>query len=126
METTRPACTTVYYDGQCPVCAREIAMYRRRQGADALRWVDASIATPAELGPDLSREAALARMHLRDPQGRLVGGAAAFVALWRSLPATAWWGRLCSRPVVLAALEVGYRVFLRVRRLWRTPDPLAR
>lgn len=126
MVNADPPCTTVYYDGACPVCAREIAMYRRRDGAEAVRWIDASTAAPASLGTDLSREAALARLHVRDAQGRLVSGAAAFVALWRALPATAWWGRLCAHPFAIATLEIVYRGFLRLRRLWRAPGPVAR
>ena len=126
MVNADPPCTTVYYDGACPVCSREIAMYRRRDRAGAVRWIDASNAAPAVLGGDLSREAALERLHVRDAQGRLVSGAAAFVTLWQALPATAWWGRLCARPFAVATLEVAYRGFLRLRRLWRAPGPVVR
>ena len=31
---------TVYFVGACPVCPREIEMYRRQPGADAIQWVD--------------------------------------------------------------------------------------
>lgn len=34
---------TVYYDGACPLCRREIEFYRRRRGADAIEWVDAAV-----------------------------------------------------------------------------------
>lgn len=34
--------TEVYFDGACPVCSREIATYRRAQGAEALRFIDVS------------------------------------------------------------------------------------
>jgi predicted DCC family thiol-disulfide oxidoreductase YuxK len=110
---------TVYYDGACPVCSREIAQYRRARGAENLDFVDVTRCDASQLGPDLTRDAALARMHVRDAEGRMVSGAAAFAALWRSLPGWAWLGRVASWPVVLPVLEVGYRGFLRVRTVWR-------
>ena len=116
---------TVYYDGACPVCSREIAMYQRQPGGETLRWVDVTRCDPTDLGRDLSREAALARLHLRRADGTLVSGAAAFTTLWQSLPRWAWLGRLLNNRPTLAVLEIGYRVFLRVRKAWRR-DPLPR
>ena len=48
----------------------------------------------AALGAGLSRDSALARLHVRGPDGQLASGARAFTTLWRSLPRTAWLGRL--------------------------------
>lgn len=110
---------TVYFDGACPVCQREVALYRAQPGAQACQWVDAAAAPPEQLGPGLQREAALARLHVRQPDGRLVHGAAAFVLLWQTLPATRWLGRLAAVPPLPWLLEWAYRGFLRVRPLWR-------
>lgn len=106
---------TVYYDGACPLCSREIAMYRRLAGSDALRWVDIHGAGPAELGPGLTCEIALERFHVRDEGGRLVVGAAAFVEIWRRLPSLRWLARVAERPPVCWLLEPAYRIFLRIR-----------
>jgi predicted DCC family thiol-disulfide oxidoreductase YuxK len=114
--------TRVFYDGGCPVCSREIATYRTRPGADAFEWVDVQCALPGSLGPDLSREQALARMHVRTPDGSLLSGAAAFAAIWLRLPGFRWLGRLISIPPFSGIAEMGYRGFLVVRRLWR-PAP---
>jgi predicted DCC family thiol-disulfide oxidoreductase YuxK len=118
MQASRPTCT-VYFDGGCPLCRREIDFYRARAGGDSIEWVDAAGRDAAVFGPDLTRETALARMHVRRGDGALVSGAAAFAALWSSLPQYAWLGRLASWPPVLKVLEVGYRGFLLVRRFWR-------
>ena len=72
---------TVYFDGSCPLCRREIAFYRRLRGAERLQWLDVSAGAP--LGQDLSCEAAMRRFHVRDAQGRLLSGGAAFARLWR-------------------------------------------
>ncbi|KQW51609.1 MULTISPECIES: DCC1-like thiol-disulfide oxidoreductase family protein [unclassified Roseateles] len=111
--------STVYFDGGCPVCSREIAMYRRQSGADAVQWVDAAACEPAAFGPGLSRAAALARLHVRRADGSLVGGAAAFIAMWAALPRTAWLARWLDHRPVVALLDAAYGAFLVARRMWR-------
>jgi predicted DCC family thiol-disulfide oxidoreductase YuxK len=123
MPAVEPRKPTLYYDGACPVCAREVAMYRRQAGADALCWVDVARCEPADLGPDLSRDAALARLHLRRADGVLVDGAAAFTGLWRLLPGWAWLGRLFGSRAATRLLDLGYRGFLAARPLWRRASP---
>ena len=115
-DQSKPA---LYFDSDCPVCAREIAMYRRQPGADGVRWVDIARCETADLGPGLTREQAMSRLHLRRPDGSLVSGAAAFTALWQTLPRWSWLGRLLGSGPGLLLLEAGYRVFLAVRPLWR-------
>jgi len=112
--------TTVYFDGACPVCAREIGMLRRQPGGDTLQWVDVARCEPPALGPGLSPAAAMARLHVRRADGSLVSGALAFTTLWRALPGWAWAGRLLGSGPALWLLEAGYRAFLLVRRSWRS------
>lgn len=116
-----PSPPTLYFDGACPVCSREIAVYRQQAGAEGVRFVDVARCSAAQLGPGLDREAALARLHWRRADGRLVSGAAAFTALWQALPRWAWLGRLLGSRPGLAVLEPAYRAFLALRRTWRTP-----
>lgn len=110
---------TVYYDGACPVCSKEIKAYRRATGADSLAWVDASSSDAQGLGEDLQSEQALARMHVRDESGQLISGAAAFAAIWTRLPKTRWLGQLMGTRAALFFLEPAYVLFLRIRPLWR-------
>jgi predicted DCC family thiol-disulfide oxidoreductase YuxK len=114
-----PARLQVFYDGGCPVCSREIAFYRARPGADGFEWVDAAGGSAETLGPDLTREAALARMHVRLADGTLLRGAAAFAAMWRQMPGFRWLGALLAIPPFCWCAEIGYRAFLRCRKLWR-------
>ena len=118
--TRAGAALTVYYDGGCPVCSREIALYRRQAGAEACVWVDASSCPEAALGAGLSRDTALARFHVRRADGVLVDGVRGFAALWRALPRFAWAGRIASFGLVSRPLDTAYRVFLRVRPLWQS------
>lgn len=56
----------------------------------------------------------LARFHARE-DGRIVSGAAAFAAMWRTIPLLRPFGLAARNRLVLAALERLYRMFLRVR-----------
>lgn len=112
---------TVYFDGACPVCSREIAMYRNQAGAERCAWVDASSCAESMFGPGLSREMALARIHVRRADGELVDGVRGFALMWRALPRFAWAGRIASFGPIPLLLEAAYWVFLRVRPLWRSP-----
>ncbi len=122
---TPTAAPCVYYDGGCPICSREIATYQRARGGGQLQWVDAQACAPQALGPALQREAALQRLHVRLPDGRLVSGAEAFVAIWQRLPAFRGLALLAKVPGMLWLMEGLYRFFLWVRPLWRAAPAAA-
>ena len=107
---------TVYYDGGCPVCRREIGFYQSRTG-DAVTYCD--VAAEVCPAPGLTREEALRRFHVRLADGALISGAAAFLALWRETPGFRRAAALLSRRPVVAVLDAAYAGFLKLRRLWR-------
>lgn len=102
---------TVWHDGSCPLCRREIALMRRLDRRGAIEFVDAS--DPGTTCP-ADRDALLARFHASE-DGRMVSGAAAFAAMWRAIPVLRPLGLAARNSVVLAVLERTYRGFLRVR-----------
>ena len=117
MPTETPA-ATVFYDEACPLCRAEIGQYRRQVGADSLCFVDVSTpgsAADQAVAPGLTRQQAMARFHVQLADGRLVSGAAGFVAVWETLPHWRWAARIARLPGVLPMLEVGYRMFLPIR-----------
>ncbi len=107
---------TVYFDGACPLCRREIALYRRQRGAEKIAWVDVSLADAAALG-GLTRKQALQRFHVRQADGRLRSGAPAFAALWMALPAFRQPGRILATPPLVWLAEGLYRLYLPIRPL---------
>ncbi|MEO7402917.1 MAG: DUF393 domain-containing protein [Burkholderiales bacterium] len=110
---------TVYFDGSCPVCTREIAFFRDRDGFEHNEWIDVSTLTPAKLPDGVTRERALARFHVRTANGEIVAGARAFLLFWSQSPRAARLSRLSRWRFAVAVLDVAYAVFLRVRVLWR-------
>lgn len=106
---------TAYYDGACPLCAQEIAFYRRQAGARRIRWIDVSGLGGNEVAPDLSYDVALARFHVRNIDGRLVSGGAAFVLVWKNLPRFRWLATLFAPRPFTWILDRLYTAFLKIR-----------
>ena len=102
---------TVWYDGACPLCTREIALMRRLDSRARIRFVD--VAEPSSICP-LDRSALLARFHAEE-QGRMLSGAAAFAAMWRAIPVLRPLGLLARLGPVERLLERLYMHFLRWR-----------
>lgn len=112
--SARPA-LTVFYDGACPLCRREIGFYRRLNGADRIEWIDLSEGKAESVAPGLCRSEALKRFHVRLPNGRLASGARGFAELWSALPSFRWLGAAARTSFFAPVLELAYRSFLRVR-----------
>lgn len=104
--------TTVWFDGACPLCRREIAFIRRLDRRGAIRFVEVNSAGAGECPVD--RAELLARFHAEE-DGRLLSGAAAFAAMWRAIPLLRPLGLAARWSPLLRLLERGYRQFLRVR-----------
>ena len=83
---------TVLYDGACPLCRREVGVYRGLPATLPVCFADVSDA--AQPLPDgTTRPELMARFHVIDAGGRLVSGAEAFLALWAVLPGWRWLAR---------------------------------
>ena len=106
---------TAYYDGACPLCAREIGFYRRQEGADQICWVDISSIDTIDVAPDLSREHAIARFTVRDVDGSLVSGSRAFTKIWMCLPRFRWLAKVFAVQPFAWLLGQAYRLFLKLR-----------
>jgi predicted DCC family thiol-disulfide oxidoreductase YuxK len=103
---------TVWYDGACPLCLREINLMRRLDRRNAIAFIDVS--TPESVCP-IERSALLARFHARDVDGALLSGAAAFAAMWREIDVLRPLGLAARWTPLLALLEALYLGFLKVR-----------
>lgn len=108
---------TVLYDGACPLCRREIGVYRglRPLHPDSpVCFADVSDASLA-LPPDTTREQLLARFHVRSKDGQLLSGAQAFLALWAALLGWRWLALAGRLPGMAWVMERSYLLFLRWR-----------
>ena len=105
---------TVLYDGACPLCRREIGVYRGLRPNTPVCFSDVN--DPAlPLPDDTTREQLLARFHVRSSDGQMLSGAQAFLALWAALPGWRWLALIGRLPGVAWLMERLYRLFLRWR-----------
>lgn len=105
----------VFFDGQCPMCSREIAHYRKLRGSDAIQWVDVHADDGGLEKYGLNKEAALARFHVLDAQGKWKTGAFGFIEMWHYLPRWRVLARIITALRLGAPLDWGYGHFARWR-----------
>ena len=102
---------TVWYDGACPLCIREIALMRRLDRAGKIRFLN--LIEDAVICP-VDRDLMLSRLHAKE-NGQLLSGAAAFAAMWRAIPYLRPIGLIAQNRLILMILEILYRLFLKIR-----------
>lgn len=116
---------TVWYDGECPVCRQEVALYRRMDRHELIDWVDIGALDDTELPPGKSRNDLLGRFHTRPvtteadsgsiENGYLIG-VDAFAAIWQRLPWLRRGAFLFHTPGIRQLAKLGYLGFLKWQR----------
>lgn len=108
---------TVFYDGSCIVCSREIEGYRDIAQPKKLQFVDISDAAFDPSPHGRSREDFMKQLHVRDADGKFYLGVDAFPVIWDALPAGTlqWLGDLIRLPGIHLLARLGYRTFARLR-----------
>ncbi len=108
---------TLYYDGRCSLCLREMDRLGRLK-SDDLELVDIHCVPPSADLPD--RDILLRNLHLSLPNGRLLTGVDANVAAWQ-YTRYGWWFRWMRWPLVRLFSDRAYRRWARWRydRLYR-------
>lgn len=86
MTTSDSQKITVYFDGQCPVCSREVGLYRRLDRRNLIAWRD--LAGPGDplRGEPFTLAAALQLLHVKSADGTLQIGMDAHLLMWQRLP----------------------------------------
>lgn len=106
---------TVYFDGACPLCQREIGFISNQVSSDTVTFLDVSTDAQQDLGDNLDQNKAMKRFHVRRADGTLLSGAAAFAEIWKK---TVWMkpiGYLVGAPGLTRFFDWLYDRFLLIR-----------
>ena len=105
---------TLYYDGLCPLCSREIAHYRTKVVDGGVHFLDITDPKFDAAGHGLDARRVRRLMHVKVGDEVRVG-MDAFIALWDAIPAYRWLARLARIPLLHGLLTLGYHAFAAVR-----------
>jgi predicted DCC family thiol-disulfide oxidoreductase YuxK len=116
----------VFYDGECPLCRREIGHYRRLRPLVPIEWVDITREPERLQALGIGVNDAMAEFRVIGSDGAAHSGADAFMTLWNALPRYRGLAYLCRLLPVLPALRRWYARFARWHYRRRCPDGVCR
>ncbi len=105
---------TLYFDGECPLCAREVNVLRARAAPHRLHFVDISDEAFDPVAVGYTLEQMESALHARFDDGTWVTGLDATLWSWRAAGLGVWAAPL-SWPAFRPLLNVAYRLFCRWR-----------
>ena len=105
---------TLFYDGRCPLCMKEIRHLRRWNSAGRVVFVDINSPDFATRYPHIDPETAMAILHGQLADGRVITGVDVTVAAWEQV-GKGHWVRWLKWPGVRRVSPALYRLFARNR-----------
>jgi predicted DCC family thiol-disulfide oxidoreductase YuxK len=104
----------VFYDGECPLCRREVAWLKRRDKAQRIRFTNIAEAGFSAEALGTTTQRLMSQMHGRLSDGTWIKGVEVFRRMYAAAGHT-WLVALSRLPILAQLLDLGYRVFARHR-----------
>ena len=107
---------TIFYDGLCQLCSREIAMFQHRVRDGSLAYVDISQPDFDAVRYALDPVRVNKHMHVRNEEtGEMLTGVDALLAMWDCVPGFRWLAKFTRIPGIRQLSTVGYALFAWIR-----------
>lgn len=108
--------TTLFHDGDCPLCKVEVKAMKKLDTANAIHWVDISKDKAALTAAGIDYKKAMARVHVQDENQQIQTGVRGFMEVWKHLPYYRRLSWLFTRvPFLLSIAEFFYSFFAKYR-----------
>jgi len=102
---------TVFYDGKCGLCSKEINHYRKIAPDGIFNWQDITQSATELNKEGISLAEGLKLLHAKDKTGKLHIGVDAFILIWKQLKRWNLLAFIASLPVINPILKIGYKHF---------------
>lgn len=102
---------TVFYDGKCGLCAREINYYRQIAPDGVFKWQDITESSSELNEQGISLAQGLRLLHIKDHHGQLHIGANAFIQIWKQIKYWKILGHIISLPGIRQLANLAYNLF---------------
>lgn len=109
----------VLYDGECPICVKEISLlqFLQRNRAEKVDFVDISLPEYDGTKYGVSYEIAMEEMTVIDTNNKIHRGVPAFTVMYSAV-GLGWLGRFISLPLIRPVMDRAYVMFARNRLKW--------
>ena len=98
----------VYFNNSCSICRAEIDLYKK-QNIEDLEWIDITDNKSAEIETQKSDKALLRRLHIKDGK-KVIGGAEAFLLVWKKIPKYKFLYIFFKIPVIFTLFSYFYEI----------------
>lgn len=112
--SAEPWAVQVFFDGECPLCMREINLLRRLDRRERIEFTDIAAADFDASGYGTDHATLMGSIHGRLPGGRWIHGVEVFRRLYAAV-GLGWIVALTRVPGVSHLLDAAYGVFARNR-----------
>tara|TARA_B100000989_G_scaffold295147_1_gene275558 strand:- start:1404 stop:1751 length:348 start_codon:yes stop_codon:yes gene_type:complete len=98
----------VYFNNSCKICKAEIDLYKKEK-VEEIDWIDITDNNMAEKETKKNSKELLRRLHVIEDE-KVIGGAAAFLVLWKKMPKYKFLYNFLKLPIVFNLFSFVYEI----------------
>ena len=98
----------VFFNNSCNICRAEINLYKK-QNIEDIEWVDITDNKSAEIETQKDNKTLLRRLHIKDG-GKVIGGAEAFLLVWKKIPKYKFLYTFFKIPIIFTLFSYFYEI----------------
>ncbi len=98
----------VYFNNSCKICKAEIDLYKKEE-IEEIDWVDITDNELAEQETSKDSKQLLRRLHVKDGE-KVIGGAEAFLLLWKKMPKYKFLYKFFKLPIIFYIFTILYEI----------------
>ena len=98
----------VYFNNSCNICRAEINLYKK-QNIEDIEWIDITDNKAAEIETQKDDKALLRRLHIKEGE-KIIGGAEAFLLVWKKIPKYKFLYTFFKIPIIFTLFSLSYEI----------------